>query len=302
MRILGAAVLAGALLSAGGCAGSQSRSALPVQPEQSAHRSARAAGLQYGAYEWQIEDFVKRYNAGTLWALLDAKHVNVVLAGFDDKYIDKCSTPQGAAAMNAIIANAQLHGVRIVLLLGNPSWIPPSGVASLKQILHDLRRVNFAGLDLDLEPNELEGVPVVKAFKELVTSMHAYEGASQWPVSIDVNHFYVDAAAVKQYSYCLMCGLESAGVKRVNLMTYVSDPKTVVADVAPILARYPSVTFTISQSVEAKSVLPVWDSYWSDGFVVFYKDMQWLNAELAAHANYSGITIESLYYLERIKP
>ncbi len=302
MRTLGAAVLASVLLSAGGCSGAPSTISLQEQPQRSALRSSRAAALQYGTYEWSMEDLVRRYRAGTLWALLGAKHVNIVLAGFDDKYIAKCSTPKGAADMNAIVAEAAKHGVRVVLLLGDPSWIPPSGVASLKEILHDLRRVNFAGLDLDLEPNELEGVSTVTAMKELATSMHAYVGASKWPVSIDVNHIYVDDAAVKKYSYCLMCGLESAGVKRANLMTYVSDPKTVAADVGPILARYPSVTFTISQSVEDTSVLPVWDSYWSDGFAIFYKDMQWLDAELKPHANYAGITIESLYYLERIKP
>ena len=150
MRTLAAAVLASVLLTAGGCTRAQLRSTLPAQPEQSALRSARATALRYGTYAWSIEDFVRRYNAGTLWALLDAKHVDVVLAGFDDAYIEKCSTSAGAAAMNAIIAKAQQHGVRVVLLLGDPSWIPPSGVSSLEQILHALRSVNFAGLDLDL--------------------------------------------------------------------------------------------------------------------------------------------------------
>ncbi|HTA38852.1 MAG TPA: hypothetical protein VK760_07245, partial [Candidatus Acidoferrales bacterium] len=248
------------------------------------------------------EDVVNRYNAGTLWPLLAAKHVNVVLAGFDDAYIKKCSSEKGAAAMNAIVAEAARHGVRVELLLGDPSWIPPSGVPSLNRILHALRRVNFARLDLDLEPNELKGVSTVTAFKDLVTSMHAYIASSSWPVSMDVNHIYVDGAAVKKYRYCLMCSLERAGLKRANLMTYVSDPKTVVADVAPILARYPGVAFTISQSVEPPSVLPVWDSYWDDGFAAFYADMQQLDAALAPHGNYAGITIESLYYLERIKP
>ncbi len=49
-------------------------------------------------------------------------------------------------------------------------------------------------------------------------------------------------------------------------------------------------------------MLPFWDSYWSVGFSAFYKDMQKLDAALAPRANYAGITIESLYYLERIKP
>jgi hypothetical protein len=300
MRTLAAAVLAGALFSVAGCAGFQPQGGLSAPPQAASH--GHAAALQYGTYEWSVEDFVQRYRAGTLWKLLADKHVDVVLAGFDDAYIRKCSTPQGAAAMNAIVADAARRGVRVELLLGDPSWIPPSGVASLTHILRELRRVNFAGLDLDLEPNELKGVPAVAAFKDLVASMHAYIAASPWPVSIDVNHIYVDESAVKKYSYCLMCGLASAGLKRANLMTYISDPATVAADAGAILDRYPSVSFTISQSVEPTSILPVYDSYWSDGFDLFYKDMQRLDATLAPHANYAGITIESLTYLERIKP
>jgi len=244
----------------------------------------------------------RRWHAGTLWTLLATKHVDVVLDGFDSKAIARCSTANGAAEMNALIAAAASHGVRIELLLGDPSWIVPSGYESLTGILHALRAVRFAGLDLDLEPNELTGTPTGTAMRDLAAAMRVYEAASPWPVSIDVNHIYADAAATKQYGYCLMCGLQSAGVKHVNLMTYVSDPKTVVADVAPILARYPSISFTISQSVEAPPMLPVWDSYWSDGFAKFYASMQTLDASLAPRSNYAGLLIESAYYLERMKP
>jgi len=259
------------------------------------------AQLKYGTYEWSVADLMRRWKAGTLWSLLASKHVDDVLLGFDDTYIHKCSTVKGASEMNAMIAQAARHGVSVELLLGDPGWILPSGIPGLKQILLDLRKVRFAGLDLDLEPNEIKGVPVVTAFEDLAAAMHAYIEASPWPVSIDVNHIYVDAAAVREYGYCLMCALQRAGLKHANLMTYVSDPKKVIADVAPILARYPSVDFTIAQSVENRSVLPVWDSYWSDGFDVFYRDMQQLDAALKTAKNYTGLTIESLYYLERMK-
>ena len=258
--------------------------------------------LRYGTYAWSISDVMHRWHAGTLWTLLASKHVNDILAGFDDAYIEKCSRQKGAAEMNEMIAQSAQHGVRVELLLGDPSWIVPSGVANLENILKRLRAVKFAGLDLDLEPNEVKGISTVAAFKDLVASMHAYIAASPWAVSLDVNHIYVDAKAVRRYSYCLMCELAAAGLTRANLMTYVSDPKTVVADVAPILTAYPSVSFSISQSVEDQSVLPVWDSYWSDGFAVFYTDMRQLDAAMRPHVNYTGITIESLYYLERIKP
>jgi hypothetical protein len=299
MRSVAAALLSAGLLLGGGCAGPLPRGAGPAGPARAA--AAFAPAVSYGTYEWSAADLVSRWHSGTLWPLLAAKHVDDVLAGFDDAYIAKCSTAKGAAEMNALIADAAAHGVRVELLLGDPGWILPSGVAGLKKILRELRAVKFSGVDLDLEPNEVKGVPIERVLRDLVAAMRAYIGASPWPVSLDVNHFYVDPEAGHDYTYCLMCGLERAGLKRVNLMTYVSNPRTVVADVAPILARYPSVTFAIGQSVEPPSVLPPSDSYWGDGFTAFYRDMQRLDASLAAHANYGGIVIESMYYLERMK-
>jgi hypothetical protein len=304
MRFLVLASLAAALLITGGCAATAPPGALPQTPRQAAtaRRPASTAPVAYGTYEWSVADFMQRFKAGTLWQFLKKKHVNGVLLGFDDTYIERCSTAKGAAAMNAVISEASRHGVNVELLLGDPSWIPPSGIASLTHILHELRAVHFSAVDLDLEPNQLAGPTTAAVFKELVASMHAYVEASPWPVSIDVNHIYADDAANEKYGYCLMCGLSQAGVKHVNLMTYVSDPLKVVSDVAPILARYPSVTFTISQSVENLSVLPWYDSYWSVGFAQFRRDMQDLDAALRPSKNYGGLLIESMYYLERMKP
>jgi hypothetical protein len=307
MRFLTAAALAIAVLLAAGCGpGPVAGLAPPRASMPGAAAEAPAGGpapaLQYATYAWSVEDVVTRWHAGTLWQLLAAKHVDALLLGFDDAYIAKCSTEAGAASMNALIAQAAQHGVRVELLLGDPSWILPSGVSGLKKIIAALHRVQFSGLDLDLEPNEVSGVPIQTVFADLVAAMHAYVEASPWPVSLDVNHIYVDASELRQVPYCLMCGLQRAGLRRVNLMTYISDPHEVVAAVVPILKRYPAVTFTISQSVEPPSVLPVYDSYWSDGFARFYRDMQTLDARLAPVKNYDGITIEWLQYLERMKP
>jgi hypothetical protein len=301
-RAAAAAALASVLLVNGGCAAGSSSGTLPAQTAGAFVKAPRGVTLAYGTYAWSISDVMQRWKAGTLWGLLAAKHVNVILAGFDDAYIEKCSHAQGAAEMNSMIQESRKHGVRVELLLGDPTWILPSGIASLESILHDVRRVQFSALDLDLEPNQVKGVSTVTAFKDLVAAMRAYVAASPWPVSIDVNHIYIDSAAVRRYGYCLMCELQSAGLKRANLMIYISDPKTVAAESKSILASYPSISFTISQSVEDPSVLPKWDSYWDDGFAVFYGDMQKLDASMKPHANYAGITIESLYYLERIKP
>jgi hypothetical protein len=298
VRTLAAAFLVAAFLL--GCSVVPLPTIAPEAPRQASAPTVPV--LAYGTYEWSAADLMKRWHAGSLWSFLVAKHIDAVLVGFDDAYITKCSTPRGAAEMNDMIAQAARRGVRVDLLLGDPSWIPASGIAGLEKILDELHRVHFAGLDLDLEPNEVAGQPLETVFRELVAAMKAYIRASPWPVSLDVNHIFVDRAALKKTPYCLLCGLEHVGLKRVNLMTYVSDQREVVTDVAPILARYPSVAFTIAQSVEPPSVLPVYDSYWSDGFAVFYRDMRRLDGALKPRKNYAGLTIESMQYLEIIKP
>ena len=253
--------------------------------------------MRYATYEWNADDVVSRWRAGTLWKFLAGLHVNDVLAGFDDAQITKYSSPRGAAEFNAFIAQAAAHRVRVELLLGDPSWIPPSGIPSLEGILRKLHAVHFAGLNLDLEPNELRGVPWNTRLKYLAASMKAYVAASPWRVTLDLNYYFVNDLAPRA-AYCLMCGLQAAGLKHVDLMTYVGNPKTVESFVQPVLRRYPWMAFTIGQSVEPPSVLPPGDSYWGDGFTEFYADMNELDAKLRSQSNYDGLVIESMQYLE----
>jgi hypothetical protein len=299
------AVLAGiAAIVLGGCSGGLPAAVAPAAPSAAAAGSAHAAAgasLQYGTYAWDVNDVTAHWRAGTLWTLLRSKHVNDVLAGFDSEEIAHYSTPGGTATFNTLIGQAAQHGVKVELLLGDPSWILPSGVTNLENILFGLRAVHFAGLNLDLEPNQVTGQPMHTALADLVSSMRAYVKASPWPVTLDVNWIYVGDIKGLDDGYCLMCGLHTTALRHIDLMTYISDPATVVAKDLPLLQKYPWMTFTIAQSVEPPSVLPRGDSYWADGFARFYADMQTLDTALKPVKNYDGIVIEWLKYLETIK-
>ena len=200
--------------------------------------------------------------------------------------------------MNAMIADGARHGVAFELLLGDPSWIVPSGIPSLERIFHRLRAVNFDAVNLDLEPNELSGTPIKTAVMDVVAAMKRYVAVSPWPVTLDANWIYMNDGNTFNGGYCYPCGLEAAGVKRIALMVYISDPKTVYAISSPILKRYSSFTFTIGQSVEPPSVLPKRDSYWHDGSTAFFGQMQKLDANMRARTNYAGVDVQSLQYLE----
>lgn len=282
-----------ALVAIGGCGGGNAPAGA-----QGAGDAAAAPALTYAAYAWNAGDVVSRWKRGTLWTFAAAIHVNDFLLGFTDADIAKYSRKAGTAEMNAMIAEGKRRGVAFELLLGDPSWIPPSGVPGLERILRRLGAVHFAGVNLDLEPNEVSGTPIKTVIMDLVDAMTRYVAASSWPVTLDANWIYMNDGNKFNGGVCYPCGLEAAGVKRIALLVYISDPKTVYAVSAPILKRYSNFTFSVAQSVEPPSVLPKQDSYWHDGFAAFYADMEKLDPKFHALANYSGLTIESLQYLE----
>jgi len=283
------------VLSLAGCAAGQPATRSLELPQSS------AAQLRYGTYEWNADDAIGRWQAGTLWTLLAAKHVDDVLLGFDDAQIAKYSTPRGTAQIDAMISQGRARGVKVELLLGDPSWILPSGYRSLETILRRLQRIDFAGVNLDLEPNEVKGYPLPTVLADLVAAIRRYVAASRWPVTLDVNYIYAQAHAARNGGYCLICGLSSAGLRHVDLMTYIADPAVVVKVDGPLLARYPQMRFAIAQSVEPPSVIPIRDSYWKDGFTRFYAEMEKLDARLQPRKNYDGIVIESMQYLETMR-
>jgi len=254
--------------------------------------------LSYAVYAWNAGDAISRWKAGTLWGYAKALYIDDFMLGFTDADISKYSRKSGTAAMNAMIADGKRHGVRFELLLGDPSWIAPSGIPVLKRILHRLHGVHFAAVNLDLEPNEVHGVPIKTVVTDLVNAAKQYVAASTWPVTLDANWIYMNNGNKFNGGYCYPCGLQAAGVRRIALLVYISDPKTVYAISAPILKRYPGFTFTIGQSVEPPSVLPKQDSYWHDGFSAFYAGMQKLDAKMRVRSNYAGLDVQSLQYLE----
>lgn len=286
------AVLALGVIAA--CANDGAGSTAPPAPRT----AATPPKLRYSAYAWNADDVVSRWKAGTLWSFAKRLSIDDFMLGFTDADIAKYSKKSGTDALDAMIAQGKRHGVAFDLLLGDPSWILPNGVPVLKRILQRLHRVHFSGVNLDLEPNEVRGKPIKTAIVDLVNAMKQYVAVSAWPVTLDANWIYVNDGNTFNGGYCYPCGLQSAGVTRIALLVYVSNPKTVYAISSPILEHYPSFRFTIGQSVEPPGVLPKRDSYWHDGFSAFYADMQKLDAKMRARANYAGLDVESLQYLD----
>lgn len=101
--------------------------------------------VTYAVYAWNAGDVISRWKGGPLWSFAQTLHVKTFMLGFTDADIATYSRANGSAQTNAMIAAGKRHGVAFELLLGDPDWIPPSGVPQLERILQRLRSVHFAG-------------------------------------------------------------------------------------------------------------------------------------------------------------
>lgn len=177
------------------------------------------------------------------------------------------------------------------LLLGDPNWLKPGGKESLLAAISKVVAYGFDGIHLDLEPDQLpEGkqarAPLLKAMAARVQEVRE---ATQLPVGVSLH--WRDAKP--DAPVCLLCLLRDAGVSEVTLMIYSSNPASVAERVLPILKAYPTVKFSVAQSVEPASVLSAEESHASVGKAQFWKEMQQLNAALASQANFAGIAVQS---------
>ncbi|MDQ8036402.1 MAG: hypothetical protein REI12_03205 [Pedobacter sp.] len=185
------------------------------------------------------------------------------------------------------------------LLLGDPGWLKPGTGKSLLDVITKVVAYGFDGIHLDLEPDQLAEAkkaraPLLKAMAERVREVRE---ATQLPVAVSLHW----RDAMPDAPVCLLCMLRDAGVSEVTLMVYSSNPAAVAERVRPIFKAYPTLNFSVAQSVEPASVLSAAESHAALGKKQFQKNMQQLNAALLAQPNYVGIAVQGWDDYQRMK-
>ncbi len=240
----------------------------------------------HGGQIWQI---AKAAGAGRLLVSLDAAQIAGLNGRNSAKNIQKWHT---------FIQEAGRRGIAVELLLGEPLWILPEYRQNLLHLIEQLQPIPFAGLHLDLEPNQLDekkyGTPYLLA--QLLRTIEEAAAVSRQPLAVSLHPRYFNK---EKYGVCLGCALQNMGIKEIALMSYTANPKRTAEIVRPILNRYPKINFAVSQSVER--VLSKEESYFSGGQRRFAQKMAELEA-LLPDENFSGIYIQSYSDYKAMKP
>lgn len=278
------------------------RNGLPAAtPEK---ESVSATNL--GAYLWRAE-LLPVWRASALdtaaWAaeLKRRTPFDHLLISFTGAQIERLrSEPRIRERLLALLGDLRSAGIRPNLLLGEPTWILPAHRLELLSLVRQLAGLPFAGLHLDLEPNQLAatGLSDSVLLQELAATTAATAAASPWPVSLSLHPRYLEAQADGRPFAAL---LEKIAPEYVALMIYLGDPQKTAARAMPLLAGRPGLEFRIAQSVEPPGVLPSALSYADRSREELMKELARLEEALAGAPNFTGALIQNFSYFQGMK-
>ena len=273
----------------------------PQQTALSAHSGNRDTkrSSRYGAYVWNSRLLpLDTPGDERFWHGLTTSGIDRLLISFDGPQLDALRHGKTRIDLLRFLETANDRGVRVDLLLGEPLWILPSHRQDLLTIIQQMADLPFAGLHLDLEPNQLDEPGYGEAYllAQLVRTLQAAKRVSPWPVGLSIHPRYLDDDRTK---ICLGCALTNLGLDELTLMVYVTRPQRVGDIVRPVQDRFPDLSISVAQSVEP--MLNADESYAELGRPQGNRQMTLLAGGVAGET-VNGILIQSYSDERDLKP
>jgi outer membrane protein TolC len=275
--------------------------ASPGTTEPAAIGPSLFQGLPHlSVYVWNSERLLRKFaEQSDFWDSLVQSGVRRLLISFTAHQIEALEQAARRRQVIDLVHAAQLRGLRIELLLGEPLWILQQFRPQLLALIRRLADIPFQGLHLDLEPNQL----ISDAYDEhdlqvqLLDTLKAVKAITDLPVGLSIHYRYMSPAPEK--GICLGCAFKDLGVDEVTLMIYASNPGRVAQIAGPILARFPELTFSVAQSVEP--ILLPEESYFTQSKGRFLEQMRSLRTALGFD-NFRSVLIQSWEDYCEMKP
>lgn len=216
---------------------------------ESAAPSARAQNASTGIYLWKSRRLISNQTLRkAFWKKLEARNIDRVLLSLDGHQIRSSAKGLQQRNLRQFLKEGKDHGIKVELLLGEPSWVLESQRPKLYEIVDQLARFEFQGLHLDIEPGMFDErlYDRKEILQQLGDTVEGVVERSPWPISLSLHYRDLDDSQ----PYCLGCRLSSLDVKEVTLMIYVSNPTRVAEIARRVARRNPLLSFSVAQSVE----------------------------------------------------
>lgn len=230
-----------------------------------------AAEWQQGVYVWHSAPLLDPKTIDAELKRLQQAHITRLYVGLSAEQLKSLTALK--MALNRLLAKAEPMGFEVVLLLGEPSWIEPTGRGALLNLLQTLKDVHFHALHLDLEVEQL-GWPVPSArLESWLDTLAAVSRQSPWPVEISSHHRWF---APSEHKPCVACRLNELGLNQISVMIYSRNTEHSAELIKGIAKRWPGLTFRLAQSIEPE--LDRSESLYGSGAVELQEQAQiWRN-------------------------
>lgn len=210
------------------------------------------------------------------------------------KLLGKSSAPR--RRMCDFINSAASMNIAIELLLGEPTWVLPAGRAALVDIVHKLRQIPFAALNLDLERSQLPEADQADWEGNAIDTLVAVKAHSPWPLSLTTHHRELALSDFVQQ-------LHAAGVSEAVAMIYASRAERVLEvarNLLDVASAHLGLRIAIAQSMEPE--LDVGESSFSLGCAAALSHWGGIAQELDGVPGFGGIYVQSLETFESAAP
>lgn len=265
------------------------KQATPKRVNQPARANTQVSSGRLAAYVWNSDQLMTQPG---LWEKKQVAEIGRFLVSLDAQQISKAAAKP--ARLKKFLMDAHRRGKKVELLLGDPGWILPAQRGKLLQLVKKLNGIDFDGLHLDIEPDQLMADLSAKArLEELIETVRQVSAVSPWPVGISIHPRYLTPA--ESFDLCVPCELEAKGVSEITVMYYSTNPANIIAALKPVMNQYPDLLFSLAQSLE--SGLGEENSYAHKPQTIFLQSMKQLQEQLRA-ANFTGLVIQSWQDLE----
>ena len=254
-------------------------------------KAARTAEVTstLGWYVWNSQALVR--NPRQLQAMPSG--TQRVLISFTASQLKALTQPSGQQQLTDLIAQARHSGMRVELLLGEPTWVLPTGREQLVALVRSLHSLPFDALHLDLERSQLPEAQQSLWDEGVLQTVRAVHAVSPWPVALTTHYRELEDAGFASR-------LQEAGASELTAMIYVSNADR-AADIArPLLQGPPGLKLSVAQSIERS--LPPEESSFTSGKATALQRWQALAQALSALPGFSGLVVQSWEEFKEARP
>lgn len=249
-------------------------------------------------YVWRAEPLLNSLTRGSELDRLIKEGFDRVLLSFNSGEVRAFKKSEGArASLRALLKASDGRGVRMDLLLGDPSWILPEHRVELANLVRFFAPFEFDGLHLDLEPDSIPGAASRRRelAGELIRTLELIDGVTDLPISLSVHPRYLEGDLRSFFGP----ELAKLNPEEVAVMLYSTDAELVVRRFGAILRANGDLHISLAQSIE--KVLSTKESYGSLGRSAMWSRLSYYD-ELFDRSNFRGFVVQAwLDYKEAVR-